>query len=202
VRILSINNFMAYYIPSHNLVFIHIPKTGGTSILHWIKNNFEYQKISAKHATIFQWEKTIGHSANYFCVVRNPYHRILSWYHYQGKMLNYKKIKKSKFNRTEVKKLYESGINNAFNDIPNCMFNNYILKPQTRFFRSDINFVLKQENLETDFKKIQDFTKCYKPLPFVNKSKNNNNISVLNDNTKYKIGLWYKKDFYHLGYNI
>ena len=196
---------MTHYIPSHDLAFIHVPKTGGTSILKWIEQNFDYNKIASKHANIFEFtgRKYGSHSRpkNYFTVVRNPYHRILSWYYYQDKMLN-KRLEKNKprENDNELKKLLEVGINDSFTGEKSALYDKNILKPQTKFYDADIKFILYQENLVNDFKKIQKFTNCYKDLPFENKSKNSNNVNILNEKTIKLINEIYSDDFKILGY--
>jgi hypothetical protein len=90
--------FMAYYIPSLDLAFIHIPKNGGTSILQWIEENFEYKKIGSKHVDIKGFTAckygNVPRPRYYFSVVRNPYSRILSWFYYQEKMIKYRHEKR------------------------------------------------------------------------------------------------------------
>lgn len=81
----------------HSFVFIHNQKTGGRSIVHMfsdcdldinenIKNSrlgffdtvdvghMNLHQIIAKYPNVSDWDK--------FCVIRNPYDRMLSWYFY------------------------------------------------------------------------------------------------------------------------
>ena len=197
--------FMAYYIPSLDLAFIHIPKNGGTSILSWIEENFEYKKIGPKHVDIkgFTAHKygNVSRPRYYFSVVRNPYSRILSWFYYQEKMIEYRHKKgKPKLNDNEIKKLLESGINSAFTGSNNVMFDRYILKPQTEYIEKDVHAILRLEHLQEDFKVIQNLTNCYKTLPHINTSNNNNDISILTKSTIQKINSIYKADFEQLKY--
>jgi hypothetical protein len=90
------------YFPEHNILFIHIPKTGGTSIEHVLgKNskkelycaaysnnvipNKEFQKISLQHqfySTIKRYQSEckvpFDDKLKIITVVRNPYERIIS----------------------------------------------------------------------------------------------------------------------------
>ena len=84
---------MAHHIPLHDLTFIHIPKTGGTSVFTWIEENFDYVQNGSKHSTINQYKKSFAQPKNYFSIVRHPVDRILSWYHYQYKMILYREEK-------------------------------------------------------------------------------------------------------------
>ena len=94
---------MPYY-PNKNILFIHIPKTGGTVIEDEIKKQYNetlysgysnnileypYNKISLQHqlyTTIYKYKNILNINFNnikIFSVVRNPYDRIISdlfWY--------------------------------------------------------------------------------------------------------------------------
>lgn len=193
---------MAHYIPSCDIAFIHIPKTGGTSVFSWIEENFDYVNKGAKHATINQYEKNFGRPKNYFSIFRHPVDRLLSWYHYQYKMILYREEKgKPKTTDKEIKDLYFKGIDESFTGYPNALFNKTILRPQTKYFDKDITFLLRYENLNEDFSKIQHLTNCYKDLPFKNKSKNKSIETIISKKTLNIIFNIYKKDFEQLGYD-
>ena len=192
---------MAYYIPSHDLAFIHIPKTGGTSVFTWIAENFEYVKNGSKHSTIAQYKKSFAIPKNYFSVVRHPVDRVLSWYRYQYKMILYREGKgKPKANDAEIKELYLQGIDKSFTGCANVLFDKTILRPQIKYFDNNITFLLKCENLNEDFSKIQQLTGCYKDLPFKNISKNKSIEKTVNKRTIEIINDIYKEDFKQLGY--
>jgi hypothetical protein len=79
----------------NNFIFIHIPKTGGTSILNKLNQNFLNKEIYAGHDPLFILEQNNNITdKTSFCVVRNPYRRTFSYY------IHFKKI----------------------NDIKNCSF--------------------------------------------------------------------------------
>lgn len=64
-----------------NLLFVHIPKTGGQSIFSKIKENW-VRTTPFKHDPLFLLEKNnqIDERVYKFCVARNPYSRTFSYY--------------------------------------------------------------------------------------------------------------------------
>lgn len=68
-------------------VFIHIPKTAGISIQQWYRKTYgKFHKCmhgDVRHPNIKQ-EMQYSDS---FCVVRNPYDLVSSWYRYKRQML-------------------------------------------------------------------------------------------------------------------
>ena len=95
---------MPYYRKEHckNILFIHIPKTGGTSIEHYLKNKKYHQALYSGerniafpleefnqyplqhqyYSTLYKYQNTLNVSINEdtktFSVVRNPYDRFIS----------------------------------------------------------------------------------------------------------------------------
>lgn len=163
-----------------SMMFIHIPKTGGESIRRWMFDNmFEelvifsdkakthWENGMAKHSTqdtlenflrLKKYDAPIDYK---FCVVRNPWERLVSTYEY---------LKKNVYNsRTGV--------------FFNAPFDEFIRRKhpfasepwsiatqqQFRYFKDDC-IVLRMENLNEDFKIIQEITGIDKPLPHANKS--------------------------------
>ena len=96
---------MPYY-KDINLLFVHIPKTGGTSLENFLQNKYkqtllssftndilpdpEYRKISLQHQTyntIFKYRDILDinfESIKIISIVRNPYDRIISYLLFLG----------------------------------------------------------------------------------------------------------------------
>jgi len=70
-----------------SLVFIHIPKTAGLSVQDWYRKRFgKFHKAmhaDVKHAIVNRKIQELES----FCIVRNPYDLVYSWYRYKLKML-------------------------------------------------------------------------------------------------------------------
>ena len=64
-------------------LFIHIPKTGGTSILNKIDQTMWKKVVHAGHDPLFILERNNNlENCFSFCVVRNPFRRTFSYYHH------------------------------------------------------------------------------------------------------------------------
>jgi hypothetical protein len=73
------------FCPDQNLLFIHIPKTGGTSISAKLRSSgLNELRTLLQHATLQDWVEKLGKERLKeqfsFCVIRNPWDRMVSWY--------------------------------------------------------------------------------------------------------------------------
>lgn len=72
-----------------NLLFVHIPKTSGTSILNKLDQSMWKKIMPAGHDPLFILENNNNIENSFsFCVVRNPYKRTYSYYHHFKKINN------------------------------------------------------------------------------------------------------------------
>jgi hypothetical protein len=186
-----------------NILFIHIPKTGGTSIEYYFSKKYniplnekslynipsDKKELSLQHHTYRDIIKkkiniTFDKNLKILSVVRNPYTRIISDLFY---------FKKININTTpdEVYKI----IKNDY--IKNPMLDNHYF-PQYKYLIDKKNklinnlILLKTENLTKNMKKIgyNDFD--------IHENKNNNNINYykyLNKDRIRFINKYYNKDF-------
>lgn len=211
---------MPYY-PNKNLLFIHIPKTGGSTIESQIKkqtpqrlyssfNNNKllkepYNKISLQHqfyTTLYHFRHDLNinfDNIKVFCTVRNPYDRIIS-------DLFFLKLIKKNFNRDQVynviknKYLYRHDLDNHN-------------RPQYKYI-TDKNFeliknieIFKIETLDESNDKLNSFLGFNidtKIKQNVNNQENYcHNYSIyLNKKSISLINDFYKKDFELLNYKF
>ena len=211
---------MPYY-KKDNILFLHIPKTGGMSIESTIfenKSTILNEKICPKYNVVqqhltykqiknmynFDWKslftlknpytKVISDWENIFvfAFVRNPYTRIVS---------EYSKHWSNSFDS------FEHFINTIKNDYRNPKYNNHLI-PQTEFIYYKNNnvcdFVGRQENYEKDYYKLCDILNIDKPMKFVNKwKKDSSAVNSIKDNKNIRNIIYemYEKDFNLLSYD-
>ena len=71
----------------HQFVFVHVPKTGGASVVEILRALYQEKKPPCAHLTASEYRRMLGHSqfdAYYkWAIVRNPYERFLSSYYWR-----------------------------------------------------------------------------------------------------------------------
>jgi hypothetical protein len=199
-----------------NLLLIHIPKTGGTSLQYYFRNKFEillnryslytYQKHEFFEGVSFQHQtyKKIKENQRYFnvdlnnleiiSVVRNPYYRIISDMLFV-KIIDENTSDEDVFNKLEneyLKNIYKPEYDN--HRIPQYMFlldENYeLLKNVT---------ILKTETLTEDMKKLgyTDFENHHYKTTI-----SRDYMDFLNEKSIQLINKYYKKDFEFFDYKM
>jgi hypothetical protein len=195
-----------------DLSFVHIPRTAGTSIGHWLKANRRTSSYQERYDHPLL--EHMGASSQSFTVVRNPWDRLLSLYCYS-----------KNFNVT-VNGFEVFGISNAqaqqyLNSINNITiwpdFNTWVegletfklpeiywfdmLTTQSRWAES-VDIILRFETLDEDFKRIQDILNCTVPLHKENSSTHDHYKYHYNNKTKDLVYKWFKKDINNWGYEF
>ena len=183
-------------------IFIHIPKTAGTSLVKSI-----YGDVSAEgHRNVFFYKKIFTNQLERyfkFCFVRNPYERLYS---------SYKFLQKGGMNKHDEKaftihlKKYTDFESFVLNGLSKELLNEIIhFIPQTNFICSDkgvilVDFIGKFENLEEDIKILEKKINLKISLPHLNRNKKENYLSVYTEEMMSKVKEFYKNDFEILGY--
>jgi hypothetical protein len=183
------------------MTFIHIPKTGGNTITNWMRDNFDIEVSKRKqHADVAVAQERFGNLGWTFCVVRNPWDYMVSWYTFKIYLCNayIKNInempdkivpEKEKWNleiqKEKLKKL-EQG------------FEPWLIQTgvvEQHRWAKNCNYVMKIENLNEDFKKVQERLNCFVPLGFANKTPNRSRYQdYYNSKTKDIVYQNYKED--------
>ena len=204
------------YCKKANALWIHIPKTGGTSIYIYFINKYskkevtlfsgirntilpeEYlKKISLQHQTyetLIKYKELLSIDINkntkIFTIVRNPYHRIIS------DLFSYEIISKNStpeevFESIKTKYLYNNNLDN--HNIPQYLFvcdKHGVLFPEIKIFKTES---LKKNIMDYGF---SDFNIIFGSI----KSKDINvekeeYINYLNNDSILLINDFYNKDF-------
>jgi len=172
-------------IDKEKTIFVHIPKTAGTSINSYFP--CERLKQPKKHASIKEIKDDFPleyETYKKFAIVRNPYDRILSYFFYLKKHNNY----------------YVRNIN--FKQWLNYLFKlkekiHIGAKPQHYWVDSTVN-ILKFENLK---KEINTFFEKEIKLLHINKSNHHNFLEYYDKESLNKVYNMFKKDFNKFNYN-
>lgn len=140
---------------NNNVTFIHIPKTGGKSIRDWMLAIPDAEimplngnDIQIKHPDVWKTEEYFGELGWTFCCVRNPYDRILSMWQHLKKTIKYK----GDFTKFVME---------------DADYNTY-MKPMSTWF-DEVDYVMKFENLNKDFKLVQEKLKKTDSLKHIGK---------------------------------
>lgn len=204
---LRLNNYLLYIMPlfNNNLLFIHIPKTGGTYLENKLKNyetgdNFGYdnQTLTYKqHYTYNNYLKIYGNekikSFEIFTIIRNPYDRLFSAY-------------KQKFKNTSDKNLIIMMESNDFRDFVLNKLENLINNREKQKYKGNISHILPQINFvenynikKIKYENLENLNKYLKDrgidteIKFTNISETY--LSEYDYDMKIKIQEIYKEDF-------
>lgn len=143
------------------LCFIHIPRTAGTSVIHWLEqNNIEHVR-DVTHPSQTMITEDYEQS---FAIVRNPWDRCVSMYsHLQKRGFLWEALGLTteedlptwdKFLTDYLRKIY--------------WFTTYT--NQVEWIPNSVDILLRYETLNNDFKQVQELVNCHEPLPHVNYS--------------------------------
>ncbi|MAO35662.1 MAG: hypothetical protein CMP12_07055 [Zunongwangia sp.] len=204
----------------YKCIFLHVPKTAGTSINNFYINeqlshkeaNYYYlygwcpkRKLHMQHATVKQLLETELISqeewVNYykFCFVRNPWDRAFSDYYW---MMNDRKIKDSFKNYINK----QGKFSKVLNDNTNINYRGDHLISQTSFLdthgAAPLNFIGRFENFETDILKVNKELRIDKKFDIhLNKGKVKKHYSKFyNSAKKNMVEEKYNEDIINFGY--
>lgn len=191
-----------------NLTFVHIPRSAGTSIGHWLKDNkgnSSYQEWYNHPRLQAMDPKGVS-----FTVVRNPWDRIVSLYHFSKNV----KVQGYPHISNEWAQNYINQINGIteWPDFETWVVNletfkmpevfPFTMLTQQTHWANGLNIVLHYENLEQEFTKIQELVNCYNPLQKENSSTHDNYKYLYTSKTKDLIYKWFKEDIDTWGYEF
>lgn len=132
---------------TENPIFIHIPKTGGISIVYGLIGYFPL--LNCFHKRVSRYDKSLRERQFVFSFVRNPYDRIVSSYHYLIQGLG--NPADNEFGASLPKDFKTFVIDYMRHiDISSPDLQLHLL-PMTFWLNEDIDFIGKFENLQEDY---------------------------------------------------
>lgn len=174
------------------LIFVHIPKNAGTTITQIAKDNginWTYQTERTCNCTKYHIppsEVIKSYRVPIFCVVRNPYTRILSEYNYMKTTQDLNEYVSEKLDQL----IHDPHIDDC-HWVPQYEYAKYC------------DHILRFENLETEFNALMmryNFT--MRLNKHENKGDKKLSISDLSPENITKINNYYHKDFEKFGYSM
>ena len=175
----------------HKFIFIHIPKNAGTSIRNSFNINGYDKKVVSKrypHSTCSEIKKYIGDNIwnEYykFSFVRNPFDRLVSFYHFH------------KSDQYKHKVGRERAYTQSFKDWVIDTKDKNVIQTQSDYLDEQINFIGSFENLQEDFNLVcnQMDILPYK-LPHYNQSQHDSSDTYYDDELTDFVLNRYQKDF-------
>jgi hypothetical protein len=195
------------YKPFHDrnaCIFIHIPKNAGTSIISLLNNGEETEQEHNSYWDFLRADKERFNRYFSFCVVRNPWDRLLSAYTYLSKGGN---------GDTDINLSNE--INNSCRDFSDFVLNWLtfekiysikLLNPQYIYIQSEhtgkimVSKLLKYENLQIDFEDVRKQLNLTDSLSWLNSSGQRRYQDFYNPELIKKVEHFYSTDIKMLGY--
>jgi hypothetical protein len=187
--------------------FIHIPKTGGSSVEFIFKSQFnlsEFGHIGVNHPNMLKYYS--------FSIFRNPYDRAGSFYNEVLQVINddnpliknlLLKITKNKDPKKECAKGFNYFVENYFDAaVPDPAFPDTLVSPsqtQLSYISKNskiiVNELLDFDNLDEEWKKIQKITGIKTKFPIKNNGNFKINKNHLSKRAREVINYFYKEDF-------
>jgi len=178
------------------IAFVHIPKTAGGTVKDWFKMYCPDILIKAGHQPL---ELYNGYDYS-FCIRRNTFKRLISLYVFSCNTFDIKIQKRiSKGNIQQIPRLIESKEIAKKGLVPWLKWskqNNERALWSLSKWTNGVDFVLEQENLNNDFKKIQELCSCNNPLPVMSPRAHISNYNYSDLCTNEYID-WIEKNYLH-----
>lgn len=191
----------------HKIVFVHIPKTGGTSIEHTLGRG----DCGNGHGNLKFYKNRLKNFEDYttFCVVRNPFDKMISEYFFFKK-------KHAVLNPIFKDCSFEEFLDLFFSiKDPNFFKNNHkhwfdghfethrasqlsFIKPE-----EDLDFLVRFEDIQNGYNSVLDHLGMKRiELPHMNKTTHKHYSQYYNEDTKKIVAEKYAKDIEYFGYKF
>jgi chondroitin 4-sulfotransferase 11 len=187
----------------HKFIFIHIPKTGGTSLAKALDPTFPMNSNSKHRDAMYFKEKCPEKFSSYFkfSLVRNPWARAVSYFHF-------KKRRKRLAHDMTFSEFCNILINGK--DSPRVRDGNFFLhgRESLDFLldedgNSTMEFIGTLENFQADFDIVCDKLGIpRKEVPHTFKTNHKHYTEYYDDETRQIVAEKYKKDIEYFGYEF
>jgi len=189
-------------------LFLHIPKTAGSSLLSSeVGNKIDYRIHSFIGCISEQINKLNAQDSFKFCITRNPWDRFFSLYQYFYNMREDHMFYKYNPSIIKVVRRYDT-FEKFCCAFPELEIKNFHFYPQSKYiFLDDLiipDYIGKIETISEDINELAEMmnVKLTREFPHSNKSNQLNYRTQYNQKTKNMIAEVYKMDVERLGYDF
>jgi len=182
---------------SHKLLFIHIPKCGGTSVEHlFLGDDMDNIDPGQKHYTLQQYHDEYGSMIDdytQFTIVRNPYDRFISHYFYRVADNTQHGYEPNKSSLTPVEFLSTSGRYITTNQLSYITLGGHV---------PDSMNVIRFENIDLEYSQFCKHNNiAHNTLPHYNKTTHDHYSKYYDDDLKRLVAERYSNDLTYFEYN-
>jgi hypothetical protein len=190
-----------------NILFIHIPKAGGTSIEDWLRQvcplSFHNSRVGHGlpcvpqhfHAELLDYlfdESFIDYS---FAVVRNPYWRLLSEYNYR---MSHRRRHQAVFPRPSFRRWVTSTLSRYARN--QYVYSNHI-RPQVQFLFPDTEVFRLEDGLDVMKKRLAEVLGSIPRSEILQRNQSVPLVESIDKGTAAIIQDFYAEDFAKFGYD-
>jgi len=181
-----------------DFIFIHINKTAGTSIIRAIEQPFKLHYTAKEIIEVIGSDKF--NDSFKFCVVRNPWDKVVSHYLYRVKT-NQTNMRDKKISFEEwVKLTYGEDKDYYYYDKPK------MFQPQLEWLLDtsnnlNVDMCLRFENLNEDFTKLSEIIGVKGVLPHLNSTGKKDYKDFYDSETKEIVAKHFKRDIDYFNYS-
>lgn len=180
-----------------NFVFIHINKTAGSSITKALQIPFEHKTAMEKISELgpSRWEKR-----HTFAVVRNPWDKVVSHYHYR--------VQTNQTNLGDSPLPFKDWVLRTYGAQDPSYYNNpKMFMPQLEWISDEagnvlVDDTLRFEHLSSEFNALMSKLGMQAELPHVKSSKRGRYAEYYDDETRAVVGRWFEKDIAYFEYDF
>jgi HD superfamily phosphohydrolase len=187
------------------LIFIHINRTGGSTIEEKI---FEAKRNKQDHRPAQQLAyKFPNRWQNYFkfCVVRNPWDKMVSMYHHRSQNFANRK-------RWDTKHFKSGGKYDTFDKWLKCIergdhkYAERNITSQIKWIQVDgeidMDYIIYYDNYAHEINKILDWLNINAQIENINQSKRKSYYEYYTEETKELIAKWFEQDIKKFGFQF